>query len=385
MHNTLAASDYALIDQDTLAPRPNYWAAVLWRKLMDRTVLAAPATSAPGLRLYAHCLRGAPGGVALLALNTGDSPQPLATGQSAEAWVMTAAAPDAKAVQVNGREPSLDATGKLRALDAVTTPAELQSPPRSIAFVAASGGESGLSLRPVVKVVMVGEGMLELSGDTTGGWRLGHGGDTLNVSIHLARQGIATSFLTALGRDDFSARLRRDWAAEELDVSLVLTHPTRIAGLYAISTDTRGERSFTYWRNDSAARDPLGLSGAEAASDGRSSRVLGFSLISLAILSPPARVRLLEAAQHVRARGGQVLLDRTGNYRPRLWDGVAAARAARDAAIACADIGLPTLDDETLLDDAADAAAVARHWSALGCRETVVKLGAGGCHLPTVR
>ena len=138
MHNTLAASDYALIDQDTLAPRPNYWAAVLWRKLMDRTVLAAPATSAPGLRLYAHCLRGAPGGVALLALNTGDSPQPLATGQSAEAWVMTAAAPDAKAVQVNGREPSLDATGKLRALDAVTTPAELQLPPRSIAFVAAS-------------------------------------------------------------------------------------------------------------------------------------------------------------------------------------------------------------------------------------------------------
>lgn len=227
---------------------------------------------------------------------------------------------------------------------------------------------------------MVGEGMLELSGDA-GGWRLGHGGDTLNVSIHLARQGIATSFLTALGRDDFSARLRRDWAAEELDVSLVLTHPTRIAGLYAISTDTRGERSFTYWRNDSAARDPLACPGAEAAfQTAEAARVLGFSLISLAILSPPARVRLLEAAQHVRARGGQVLFD--GNYRPRLWDSVAAARAARDAAIACADIGLPTLDDETLLDDAADAAAVARHWSALGCRETVVKLGAGGCRLP---
>ena len=34
MHNTLAASDYALIDQDTMQPRPNYWAAVLWQRTM---------------------------------------------------------------------------------------------------------------------------------------------------------------------------------------------------------------------------------------------------------------------------------------------------------------------------------------------------------------
>jgi hypothetical protein len=30
-HNTLAASDYALIDDVTWQPRPNYWAALLWR------------------------------------------------------------------------------------------------------------------------------------------------------------------------------------------------------------------------------------------------------------------------------------------------------------------------------------------------------------------
>jgi hypothetical protein len=30
-HNTLASSEYGLLDQDTLAPRPNYWAALLWR------------------------------------------------------------------------------------------------------------------------------------------------------------------------------------------------------------------------------------------------------------------------------------------------------------------------------------------------------------------
>ena len=32
-HNTLAASDYGLLDEHTFAPRPNYWGALLWRRL----------------------------------------------------------------------------------------------------------------------------------------------------------------------------------------------------------------------------------------------------------------------------------------------------------------------------------------------------------------
>ena len=70
IHNTLASSDYGLLDENTLAPRPNYWAALLWRKFMGTTVLDAGASPAPSLHLYAHCLRGQPGGVALLAINT---------------------------------------------------------------------------------------------------------------------------------------------------------------------------------------------------------------------------------------------------------------------------------------------------------------------------
>ncbi len=71
-HNTLAASDYALIDEVTLEPRPNYWSALLWRRLMGTTVLDAGGTE-PGIHLYAHCLRGTPGGVAVLAINTGSA------------------------------------------------------------------------------------------------------------------------------------------------------------------------------------------------------------------------------------------------------------------------------------------------------------------------
>jgi hypothetical protein len=67
-HNTLAASDYGLLDEKTFGPRPNYWAALLWRRLMGTTVLDAGAYH--GTHLYAHCRREVPGAITLLAINT---------------------------------------------------------------------------------------------------------------------------------------------------------------------------------------------------------------------------------------------------------------------------------------------------------------------------
>ena len=70
MHNTLASSDYGLLDENSFAPRPNYWGALLWRKFMGTTVLDAGASPMASLHLYAHCFRGSAGGVAILVINT---------------------------------------------------------------------------------------------------------------------------------------------------------------------------------------------------------------------------------------------------------------------------------------------------------------------------
>lgn len=231
----------------------------------------------------------------------------------------------------------------------------------------------------MARVVLIGEAMLELSrkGES---WQLGHGGDTLNMAIHLARAGHDVAYFTALGGDPLSSGLRAAWAAEGLDTSLVLAHPSRNTGLYAISTDAHGERSFSYWRDSSAARELFSLPDATRVEPVvTAADLLCFSLISLAILPPAGRDKVLALARSVRARGGKVAFD--GNYRPRLWQDVAAARTMRDAAIAVADIGLPTLEDETLLSGERDADAVARHWSSRGCGEVIVKVGARGCRL----
>lgn len=231
----------------------------------------------------------------------------------------------------------------------------------------------------MARIVSCGEGMLELS-RSKGGWGLGFGGDTLNTAIHLARKGHDVAYLTALGSDPFSDELRGKWAAERLDLGYILTHPRRTPGLYAITTDDQGERTFTYWRETSAAREMFQLDALAALLPAIAQcDLFFFSHITLAILPPADRAKLVDLAAHVRANGGKVAFD--GNYRARLWSSEAHARAALEQGIAVADIGLPTLSDEQELWGASNAEAVAQKWTALGCGEVVVKLGHEGCRL----
>jgi 2-dehydro-3-deoxygluconokinase len=224
--------------------------------------------------------------------------------------------------------------------------------------------------------------MIELSRQQAGGWNLGYGGDTMNTAIHLSRAGHDVGYFTAMGTDPFSSDLIDvTWPGEGIDTRLILRDPARNAGLYAITTDDEGERSFTYWRENSAARGMFASPGAQAAlAMAEKADLIVYSLITLAILPPDARTTLFDFCQRVRARGGKVAFD--GNYRPRLWTSSLEAQSARDEAISCADIGLPTLDDEGLLSGEKNAEAVVDNWARLGCAETIVKLGSAGCRLP---
>ena len=101
-------------------------------------MLAAPASPAPELRIYAHCLVGKPGGVALAALNLGDTAQTLTAGSQARAWVMRAstAALDTKAILINDRQPSADEAGRLSGLEGAPASGTVSVPGKAIAFVA---------------------------------------------------------------------------------------------------------------------------------------------------------------------------------------------------------------------------------------------------------
>lgn len=136
-HNTLAASDYALIDDVSWLPRPSYWAALLWRRLMGEVVLDAGANQ-PGLHVYAHCLRDHRGGVALVAINLSRTMQAgLSLPRPAERYTLTADALESASVKLNGRTLALTRTDELPALaGARVAEGALALAPASITFLA---------------------------------------------------------------------------------------------------------------------------------------------------------------------------------------------------------------------------------------------------------
>lgn len=138
MHNTLAASDYALLDEHSFEPRPNYWAAVLWKQTMGTTVLAPPPSPSLTMRLYAHCLVHGSGGVAMVAVNPGDSEQLLVVGDRVQTWTLVGQTLDTRKVSVNGATPGLPATGAFTGLRPRPAAGTVSVPARSIVFIAAA-------------------------------------------------------------------------------------------------------------------------------------------------------------------------------------------------------------------------------------------------------
>lgn len=137
-HNTLAASDYALLDEDGLVPRPNYWAAVLWHRLMGPAVLDVAHHPAPDLSVYAHCTPGAEDpSVTYAVVNSSETEtRTVATGSgSAEVYLLTSDSLDSGSISLNGTVLAAADDGTLPPMEAEKATGSVEVPPASVAFV----------------------------------------------------------------------------------------------------------------------------------------------------------------------------------------------------------------------------------------------------------
>jgi 2-dehydro-3-deoxygluconokinase len=224
--------------------------------------------------------------------------------------------------------------------------------------------------------------MVELSGRDSDLWRMGFAGDTFNAAWYaraVLPKAHEVAYVTALGDDPFSDRMRQFIGGAGVTTDRIRTIPGRRPGLYAITLD-RAERSFTYWRGESAARqladDPAWLTEALSGAD-----MLYFSGITLGVLSPEARIRFLDALAVRRQAGARIAFD--PNFRAALWPDRNEAKAAMQAAYATADVVLPTLGDEAELFGDGSAEATAERIAAFGVSEVVVKNGDEPCLVAT--
>jgi heparanase 1 len=75
VRQTLSGSDYGMIDDQTLEPRPDYWNSLLWKRLMGTRVYATQTSDEPSgkLRIYAHATANdEANSVTVLAINLDD-------------------------------------------------------------------------------------------------------------------------------------------------------------------------------------------------------------------------------------------------------------------------------------------------------------------------
>lgn len=223
-------------------------------------------------------------------------------------------------------------------------------------------------------IVIMGECLIELAWDEKGNINQGFAGDVYSVAVYLKRANpaVRVRLLCGMGKDSISHQLVQSLTREGVETSLLLPHPQRHLGLYAIDNDANGERSFIYWRSESAARQTLSLMDMSALLASPPSAFY-FTGISLAIMEPEDRPRFWQMVTTLADAGTQILFD--SNYRPRLWPSVDDARAQYEKAFSVATMILPGVDDFQALYGFANSQSVAEFLAQFSIQTLVIKNG----------
>lgn len=225
-------------------------------------------------------------------------------------------------------------------------------------------------------IVCIGEAMVEFRRADDQFWQQGFAGDVLNVGwalrALLAESEVTIKFLSRVGEDCFSESFYAFLVDSGISTDLLERDPDRTIGLYTIETDAGGERSFSYWRGQSAARylsaDPERLRAQVGTAD-----MVYVSGITLAILLPQHRDAFLSTLLDLKGSGTTIAFD--PNIRPHLWEDPATMKKTIADTARLADIVLPTFEDEAhAFGDAETWATIARY-KRLGAREICVKNG----------
>lgn len=230
------------------------------------------------------------------------------------------------------------------------------------------------------RAVCIGECMVELAPAGEDLYRRGFAGDTFNTAAYLKRSApkLDVQFATVTGADPLSKAMRQAWRAQGVGDALAAVDPDRRPGLYLIELDAKGERSFHYWRGESAARGwarHLATMAQDDVLDGAD--LIYFSGISLAILTADDRALAFEILRALRGRVRRIAFD--PNLRPALWGDIGKAREAFETVAGLADILLPSRQDLQLLWGEEDIEWMARRLAALGAPEFAITSEEKGC------
>lgn len=136
-HNTLASSDYGFLKHGTFDPRPNYFAVLLWNKLMGTTVYDCANPNCEGAHLYCHSRKDGKEGFVYLAINNSLTDNTVVElPKEAEVYMLGAEFVRSSTMQLNGRQLHLADDFQLPAFVPEKRPqGELILPPTTCTFL----------------------------------------------------------------------------------------------------------------------------------------------------------------------------------------------------------------------------------------------------------
>ncbi len=135
-HNTLASSDYGFLKHGTFDPRPNYFAVLLWNRLMGTTVYNTEEEIREGAHVFAHSRRDGQAGVAYCIINNSKTDATtVELPASAEVYKLSCDKLRGTVMKLNGRELVLGANNELPDMSPEVMEGTLTLEPATIAFV----------------------------------------------------------------------------------------------------------------------------------------------------------------------------------------------------------------------------------------------------------
>ena len=134
-HNTLASSDYGYLKHGTFLPRPNYFAVLLWNRLMGKTVYATGEETREGAHVYAHSRKDGKDGYVYLVINNSSETTTVELPGEAEAYVLSGCGKlRSRTMCLNGKELVLGENDELPELKGVTVSGTVELPAYGCAF-----------------------------------------------------------------------------------------------------------------------------------------------------------------------------------------------------------------------------------------------------------
>lgn len=203
----------------------------------------------------------------------------------------------------------------------------------------------------------------------------GFAGDVFNTAVYLKRlfTDKKVHLVTAVGDDNFSDDMVNYFEQEALTTDCVFRSREKIPGLYSIQLDEFGERSFTYWRNDSAARYVMNFIDQQVINDISKGDIFFFSGISLGVILPQHRDQFWSFISALKQAGVSIAFDL--NYRPKLWASKEEAQTQFKQAFDSANVLLPGVDDFAAIFDLDAVEDIIDFFNDYDFQELVIKNG----------